>query len=61
MCRYTHHKDSHDGVEDENMLCFDHGTHGKTHPEAIKPTFSQIGHEFDGPREFIAKKKGVSN
>ncbi|OLQ10590.1 Sodium-driven chloride bicarbonate exchanger [Symbiodinium microadriaticum] len=26
---------------------------------AIKPTFSQIGHEFDGPREFFAKKKGV--
>ncbi|CAK9109555.1 unnamed protein product [Durusdinium trenchii] len=27
---------------------------------AIKPTFSQIGHEFDGPREFIAKKKGAT-
>ena len=27
--------------------------------QAIKPTFSQIGHEFDGPREFFAKKKGV--
>jgi len=23
----------------------------------IKPTFSQTGHEFDGPREFIAKKR----
>ena len=33
----------------------------RTHAEAIKPTFSQMGHEFDGPREFIAKKKGVSN
>ena len=30
-----------------------------TQTQAIKPTFSQIGHEFDGPREFIAKKKGV--
>ncbi|CAE7260414.1 CFAP47 [Symbiodinium sp. CCMP2456] len=27
---------------------------------AIKPTFSQIGHEFDGPREFFAKKKGAT-
>jgi hypothetical protein len=24
---------------------------------AIKPTFSQSGHEFDGPREFTAKKR----
>merc|ERR1719399_1834597 len=24
---------------------------------AIKPTFSQAGHEFDGPREFTAKKR----
>lgn len=27
---------------------------------SIKPTFSQNGHEFDGPREFIAKKKGAT-
>ena len=35
------------------------GTCMPTQTQAIKPTFSQIGHEFDGPREFIAKKKGV--
>eukprot|EP00931_Biecheleriopsis_adriatica_P036216 TRINITY_DN2086_c0_g1_i7.p1 TRINITY_DN2086_c0_g1~~TRINITY_DN2086_c0_g1_i7.p1 ORF type:complete len:2928 (-),score=554.29 TRINITY_DN2086_c0_g1_i7:9-8792(-) len=27
---------------------------------AIKPTFSQQGHEFDGPKEFVAKKKGAT-